>query len=395
MNTGKRIYNVLFISVFATMLGLGIISPLLPIYAENLGATGLWLGIVFSAFALSRSVLMPVIGSISDRRGRKKILLIGLLTYALVSLAYVVVGSIVALAAVRLVHGLASAMVVPIAMAYIGDITEKGREGSQMGNFSISLFLGMGAGPFLGGLLNDAFGLASVFYMMAGLSGFSFLLVLSSLPETRGTLELKRAPPASFAKAVQLSSMRGIVVFTFINAIGRGGLMVFLPILGPLIAISPFEIGVLLSANIFLMALLQMPVGRITDRGNKVGLILAGSIVSSISLLLIPLSHSFWPLFAVTCLMGVGGAIQQPALMGLTVEAGKVIGMGTSMGAYNTVMSVGMIIAPLIGGLFLDFIGIDAVFYVGGLISILGTILFWYLMGERSGKSSSTDPADS
>jgi len=395
MNTGKRIYNVLFISVFATMLGLGIISPLLPIYAEDLGATGLWLGIVFSAFALSRSIFMPMIGNLSDRRGRKKILLTGLFTYAAVSLAYVIVGSIIELAVVRLIHGLASAMVVPIAMAYIGDITEKGREGSQMGNFSISLFLGMGAGPFLGGLLNDTFGLASVFYMMAGLSGFSFLLVLSSLPETRGTLELKRAPPASFAKAVQLPSMRGIVVFTFINAIGRGGLMVFLPILGPLIAISPFEIGVLLSANIFLMALLQMPVGRITDRGNKVGLILAGSIVSSISLLLIPLSHSFWPMFAVTCLMGIGGAIQQPALMGLTVEAGKVIGMGTSMGAYNTVMSVGMIIAPLIGGLFLDFIGIDAVFYVGGLISILGTILFWYLMGERSGKSSSTDPADS
>ena len=64
MNTARRIYNVLFISVFATMLGLGVVSPLLPLYAENLGATGIWLGIIFSAFALSRSVFMPIIAKL-------------------------------------------------------------------------------------------------------------------------------------------------------------------------------------------------------------------------------------------------------------------------------------------------------------------------------------------
>jgi DHA1 family multidrug resistance protein-like MFS transporter len=101
MNTAKRIYNVLFISVFATMLGLGIVSPLLPIYAENLGATGIWLGIIFSAFALSRSVFMPIIGRISDRRGRKWIILIGMLAYAVLSLAYIIVESVYSLTAVR------------------------------------------------------------------------------------------------------------------------------------------------------------------------------------------------------------------------------------------------------------------------------------------------------
>ncbi|MFY1645004.1 MFS transporter, partial [Methanoculleus bourgensis] len=168
MDTAKRIYNVLFISVFATMLGLGVVSPLLPIYAENLGATGIWLGIIFSAFALSRSIFMPIIGRISDRQGRKWIILIGMFAYAALSLAYLIAGSVYSLTAVRFAHGIASAMVVPIAMAYIADLSEKGKEGSHMGNFSISMFLGMGVGPLLGGFLNDAFGMPSVFYVMAG-----------------------------------------------------------------------------------------------------------------------------------------------------------------------------------------------------------------------------------
>ena len=386
MNTARRIYNVLFISVFATMLGLGIVSPLLPIYAENLGATGIWLGVIFSAFALSRSVFMPIIGRISDRRGRKWIILTGMFAYAVLSLAYLVAGSVYSLTAVRFAHGLASAMVVPIAMAYIADLSEKGKEGSHMGNFSISMFLGMGVGPLLGGFLNDTFGMPSVFYAMAGLSAFATLLVAISLPESRsGRFALPDAPSTPMPALIKLPVMQGVMVFAFISALGRGGMMVFVPVFGPLIAISPFEVGIVLSANTFLMALLQVPIGRLTDTGNKVALIVAGSTIAAIALAVIPLTHSFLPLLLVTSLIGVGGAIQQPAIMALTVDAGRTIGMGTSMGAYNTVFGIGMIIAPLMGGAFMDFVGIEAVFYVGGAISLIGTVIFAAMM-QRSAR---------
>ena len=386
MNTARRIYNVLFISVFATMLGLGIVSPLLPIYAENLGATGIWLGVIFSAFALSRSVFMPIIGRISDRRGRKWIILTGMFAYAVLSLAYLIAGSVYSLTAVRFAHGLASAMVVPIAMAYIADLSEKGKEGSHMGNFSISMFLGMGVGPLLGGFLNDTFGMPSVFYAMAGLSAFATLLVAISLPEAKpGRFALPDAPSTPMPALIKLPVMQGVMVFAFISALGRGGMMVFVPVFGPLIAISPFEVGIVLSANTFLMALLQVPIGRLTDTGNKVALIVAGSTIAAIALAVIPLTHSFLPLLLVTSLIGVGGAIQQPAIMALTVDAGRTIGMGTSMGAYNTVFSIGMIIAPLMGGAFMDFVGIEAVFYVGGAISLIGTVIFAAMM-QRSAR---------
>lgn len=388
MNTAKRIYNVLFISVFATMLGLGIVSPLLPIYAENLGATGIWLGIIFSAFSLSRSVFMPIIGRISDRRGRKWIILIGMFAYAVLSLAYIVADSVYSLTAVRFAHGIASAMVVPIAMAYVADLSEKGREGSHMGNFSISMFLGMGMGPLLGGFLNDAFGLDSVFYVMAALSAFATLLVGVSLPEAKsGTFTVPEGDAVPLREIFRLPVMRGVMVFSFISALGRGGMMVFIPVFGPLIAITPFEVGVVLSANTFLMALLQVPVGKITDAGDKVVLIVVGSAITALAIAAIPLSGSFLPLLVITSVVGIGGAIQQPAIMALTVDAGRTIGMGTSMGAYNTVFGIGMIIAPLMGGVFMDYIGIDAVFYVGGAVSLLGTVIFAVMM-QRSARTA-------
>jgi MFS family permease len=390
MNTAKRVYNVLFISVFATMLGLGVVSPLLPIYAENLGATGIWLGIIFSAFSLSRSVFMPIVGRISDRRGRKWIILIGMFAYATLSLTYIVADSIYSLTAVRFAHGIASAMVVPIAMAYIADLSEKGKEGSHMGNFSISMFLGMGVGPLLGGFLNDALGMDSVFYVMAGLSAFATLLVAVSLPEAKpGHLKIPKIESVPMWEIFTLPAIRGVLVFSFISALGRGGMMVFIPVFAPLIAISPTEVGIVLSANTFLMALLQMPIGRLTDTGNKVALIVVGSAVTAVSLGMIPLSGSFLPLLVITSLVGVGGAIQQPAIMALTVEAGRTLGMGTAMGAYNTVFGIGMIIAPLMGGVFMDYIGLDAVFYVGGAISLLGTVIFAVMMR----RSAREDPA--
>ena len=173
----RRIFNVLFISAFAAMLGLGIIAPLMPIYAKNLGATGIWLGIIFSGFSLTRAIFMPIIGRLSDKKGRKRFITSGLLSYSLISLLYPLAAKVYYLTGVRLIHGLASAMVVPVAMAYIGDIAEKGKEGSYMGTFNMALLLGTGAGPFLGGFINDSFGIAPVFYAMAGFTAIAFLAV--------------------------------------------------------------------------------------------------------------------------------------------------------------------------------------------------------------------------
>ncbi len=159
----KKKFTALFISAFASMLGMGIIVPLMPIYAKTLGASGIWLGLIFSGFSLSRLIFMPLMGKMSDKKGRKIFICTGLFLYSLLTLGYVFANSVFSLIWIRILHGFASAMTVPIIMAYVGDITPKGREGRFMGYFNVSFFMGMGLGPFIGGILNDSFGMASAF----------------------------------------------------------------------------------------------------------------------------------------------------------------------------------------------------------------------------------------
>ena len=85
----KKIFPILALSIFSAMLGVGIIAPLLPLYAENLGASGIWIGIIFAAFSISRSVFMPVFGRLSDCNGRKLFLSIGLFCFSITSLGYI------------------------------------------------------------------------------------------------------------------------------------------------------------------------------------------------------------------------------------------------------------------------------------------------------------------
>jgi len=146
----RRIFVSLFIAV--AMLDVGIIAPLLPLSTPTpFKATGVSIGLVFSFSSLSRRLLGPFIGRLSDRIGRKRILMIGLASYTLVSVLYALAMSLWQLGIFRFVQGAATVMVTPIVQANIGDITPQGKEGRTMNLFYSSMFLGMALGPLLAG----------------------------------------------------------------------------------------------------------------------------------------------------------------------------------------------------------------------------------------------------
>jgi MFS family permease len=372
----RRIFNVLFISILTTMVGLGIIAPLMPIYAQNLGATGIWLGIIFSGFSLARVIFMPLIGRISDQRGRKFFITLGLFLYSIISLIYPLAQSVYQLSFIRVMHGCASAMVLPIAMAYVGDIAHKGEEGKIMGTFNMALFLGIGSGPFLGGLLNDTFGLGAAFYAMAFLTTIAFLITLIFLPDLRIHIRQKTTP--SWRSILKNNVIKGLFIFRMANAIKRGSIMVFLPLFAARIHISPSEVGILLSANIFLTGLLQRPFGKLADRWNKFWMVLMGSLISALGLILVPFTHNFTELFVTGILVGIGGAIAMPAATAIAVLVGQATGMGTSMGIFNTAMSLGMVFSPILLGTIMDAFGLPFIFYFAGLVGLLSCLVFYY-----------------
>ena len=136
----NKVFPILAISIFSCMLGSGIVVPLLPLYAESLAANGLWIGIIFASYPISRVLATPIVGRISDRSGRKLYISIGLFTYGAISFGFIFTTLTLHLVFLRLLHGIAGAMIFPIAQAYVGDITPTGREGFTMGLFNMSVF---------------------------------------------------------------------------------------------------------------------------------------------------------------------------------------------------------------------------------------------------------------
>ncbi len=376
----RRIFNVLFIAIFSAMIGLGIVAPLMPIYAENLGATGIWLGIIFASFSLARAIFMPIIGKISDKTSRKKFITYGLLLYSIISLLYIVAYNVYTLSIIRFVHGIASAMVIPIAMAYVGETTQEGREGRRMGLFNISFFLGMGTGPFIGGILHDSFGMKSVFIAMSLFTAFSFVLTLFLLPDINPQkhLKKKKIPKNTFKALLKNKLMQGILVYRFINAMGRGGTMSFLPVWAAKFHITPSQVGIIISANIFFMALLQGVFGHIADKVNKFLMVIGGATLGAIALMLVSVAHNFITFLILTMTMGLGGAISMPAASAIDVKIGRNYGMGAASGIFNMAMSLGMIFAPLVSGAVMDLWGVKYIFIVTGLISLIGIAIFSY-----------------
>ncbi len=379
----KRIFPILALAIFSSMLGVGIISPLLPIYAENMGATGIWIGIIFAGYSISRSIIMPMTGRLSDRSGRKLFIAIGLIITSIMSLGYIWANSPSQLILVRFLHGAASGMIQPIAQAYIGDVAPEGEEGKWMGYFNTAFFAGFGCGPLMGGVLTDHFGMAVAFGTMGALNLLAFLTVVFYLPEVRLSKSAAGAPP-SFKEMSTSDMVKGLFGFQLAFSVGRGTFATFLPIFAAIyFGLNLTHIGILLAVNILMMAFLQIYGGNIADRFNRKALVIIGGLVNISYLALIPLGGNFWYLLGICALGGVAGAISTPALSALTVEEGRRFGMGSTVAIIAMSLSMGIAIGPLLGGVIYDFINVNSVFYFAAIVGVIGTGLFAWLARLR------------
>ncbi|MDY6854625.1 MAG: MFS transporter [Thermodesulfobacteriota bacterium] len=377
----RRVFVTLFISIFSAMLGVGIIIPLLPLYAQTLGATGIWLGIIFSSFSISRSIFMPAIGRLSDRKGRKVFICLGLFGYALVSFGFVYSVEPYQIGIVRFLQGFFAAMILPVAMAYIGEISPENKEGTFMGGFNIALFLGFGGGPLICGLLKDHFGMSMAFYTMGGLSLFGFFLALIFLPELHLYKKETTDKTVSYRTMLGNNIVRGITVFRLVNSIGWGMVMTFLPIFAfQHLGLSGSQIGILISASILVNSFFQAPFGRLADRVSRLKLVVIGGIITSFAISLLPYTHNYTQMLMIAITMGFAGAISIPATAALSVEVGRELGMGSVMGIFSMAMSLGMASGPITGGLLMDFLGIRSVFIFGGSMGFIATGLFFWFM---------------
>ena len=373
----------LLLSIFVALLGIGIIVPVMPIYAESLGAGGFALGMIIAVFSISRGLLQPFVGNLSDKYGRKRFLLSGLVIYAIVGLLIPEATSINDLIAIRFFHGIGAAMIVPIAMAYVSNLAPKGSEGRYMSYLNIAMFTGLGCGPIIGGVVHDVFGFRAVFYLMALMSFLAALLILRYMSSIE---PIPLTPPAklftSMGRMIKDRRTLGILFIRYATMIVMVPSMAFLPLL--MLNnhhSSGIMIGLVIACRTFLNAVLQIPCGKLADTQNKVILLLCGVTVMTCAIIFIPLASTIPILLLTYCILGTGEAIIWPVLGAYaTLEGREKYGHGTMMGIFNLAMSCGVLTGAVLAGCSMDVIGIEWSFFIPAVAIAIFTLIGAYLI---------------
>lgn len=369
----KKIFGTLFFSLLATITGVGIVVPLLPVYARHEGAGGLYIGLIFGAFSISRTFLLPLFGRWSDRKGRKPFIIAGLLSYALVSVAFMLFTKVPYLIVIRFFQGAASAMIMPVIQAYVGDITPFGREGFVMGLFNMSLFFGLSLGPVAGGIINDHFSLQAAFVCMGLLAlvgaGLSYWL----LPATADEAVLRRGrPPVAWRMIIADRVIIGLFAFRLVYTASIGVIWGFVPVLGDVtFHLTSSQIGVLVMLGVLVSGLIQTPMGHLADRSSRKAMVLVGGALAGWAVLSFQWANTYTDLLAASIVFGLGGGIAMPALMAVAVLKGhQTDSMGSVMAVLTVAHSLGMLIGALLAGLMMDWFQLGDAFSMG----------FWFML---------------
>jgi MFS family permease len=279
---------------------------------------------------------------------------------------------------IRFVQGIASAMILPVAQAYIGEITPRNKEGFVMGLFNVSLYAGLSVGPVAGGIVKDSLGIESAFLSMGLISLAGFLLCVGFLPPRAEESLLKRTkPPQRYRILIKNKFVGALFFFRFTYTACIGLVWAFLPLFAhERFKLSSSAIGILVMLGVLTSGLLQTPMGLIADRFNKRALIAAGGLLTAGAVVSFVYAKGFWGLFVSNLLFGVGGGISVPAVMAMTVIIGrKTDSMGSVMALLTMGHSLGMLIGPVLAGIITDFFHLSLAFVVGMILMAIGVMV--------------------
>jgi multidrug resistance protein len=363
------------VALFLDFVSLTLAMPLLPFWAEQLGATPVVLGGLITAYALAQLAFTPVLGALSDRYGRKPVIVLSLLlsgaSFALTALA----GSLAMLFAARIVGGL-GASIVGAAQAIVGDRVAPREQARAMGYIGAAIGLGHVFGPALGGALST-FGTTVPFWVAAALGFGNVALIWTLLPEThRRVSPVDAAPNAPWTTLIRSTAMRRLAVIALLFALVTVTLETVLALFtSRTFGWVAVENGWLFAYLGIVVVVMQLGiVGRLAQRFGERRLLFVGLNVTAIGLLLLGVSAALVPAVVAIGLIGVGSGLISPLLPTLFSFASPPELRGAVLGFAQGLSGIGRLTGPLIaGGLFTIEIGLP--FLATGLLCVLGAFL--------------------
>ena len=378
---------ILFFTLVVVMLGFGIVIPILPFYVTQFGGGGSAMGGLMAIYGVMQFLFAPIWGSLSDRYGRKPILMVGVLGNAIAQILYGFSTQLWMLFAARALAGILSSATLPTAMAYIGDSTEQGERGGKMGMIGAAMGLGMVVGPGLGGWMAHL-SLSAPFFLAAGLSLLALLMVFLLLPESHapGQVQSTTGKPSRLRllfKALQspigvLFLMSFLISFGLTNFEGIFGLYASLRY-----DFTPAQVGSVLTFIGIISAIAQGALtGPATRRWGEVTIMRVALLSSAVGFLLMILAQDFLQVLLTSGFFVLSNAMLNPSVAAL-VSRRTTEEQGFTMGLNNSFLSLGRIAGPLWAGLVFD-IRMFLPYLTGAVIMAIGFLISLSIVAEST-----------
>ena len=383
--------------LLCTIGGLAIFSstiaknPVLPILAQQLGADKAMIGWVAAASTLTGILASLPAGLLSDRWGRKLLLLGAGVVFVSAPLAYLFVATPAQLAAVRAYHGLATAVLGPVAMAYVADLAPTHR-GERLGWYASTTLAGRALAPVAGGTLLTI-GPWPWVYALCGMAGGLAFLGMWLLPDSQTSVASKDDDAAANPALSLRESLRYVLGHRTIMAtsvaeasqyLAFGAVEAFLPLYALSVGVDKAMVGLLFGAQIGVKTFARPLMGKVSDRYGRARQIVLGLLLTGVTAGLFPQTRLAPLLLVLSAGFGLGIAIASAATSALVADLAQENSRGAALGTLSTIMDVGQALGPILLGTLLMYVSYPVGFAVVASLVIVTATLFAFTATEAS-----------
>ncbi len=389
MTTSRSFALICTVGIFCFISYNMVRMPALSLFAESLGAGPERIGLIVSVSTLAGVLLKLPSGALSDIYGRRFLLRIGVVAFGLPPFLYPFITNLDTLTALRFLHGFATAIFAPSALATVAELYRE-RRGAALGTYTACTQSGSLLGPFLGGYLIHAAGFPTAFVTAGAFGCIAMVLFYSlhldvSVPQRKeqGTAVVLAEMWKGFAAVAKNSKVLITSMTDAAKMIANGALMAFLPLYGVAVGLNPGEVGLLFTVQAFTSFLSKPIMGRISDRVGRQPLIVLGLVICAGTFVCIPHVSMFPALLLLSSGFGFGEAVVSSSSSALVADSSEFKTLGAGMGMQGTIMDIGHAGGPLLAGLLIARMSYGSAFMIIAGMQLAAAGIFWLTMRNK------------
>jgi len=386
---------LIFLTVFIDLLGFGILIPILPSFSvKELHVDEAAIGIAIAIYSFVQFLFNPVLGKISDKYGRKPVIVVCLFLNAMGYIVFSFTDSYILLLVSRVIAGIGGSSI-GVAQAYIADVTTRENRSKGMGLIGAAFGLGFVFGPLIGGLLSS-YGYAVTGYVAAGFSLIAFILTIFYLPESlkqKAEFEDLSAHPqrrklfdfAAMKKILQKPDLAILVLLFFILTFSFANIYGTFALLGlKVYGFTDMQNGYMYGIIGLSSAIIQGGlIGRINKMMSKKMILIIGSLLIMAALAMIPYAGTFLGLAIVSVVLSYGTGTFQPTVLSLISEVTSESEQGITLGMNQSLSSFARVLGPLWGGFAFEYLGYPFPFLTGALFTFIIFLLTIFYLPKK------------